>query len=144
MKRSELKKILKPLIRECIREVIFEENGIISNIVSEVANGLATAAPTAQIVSEEQNKQQEEERYEQSLEETKRSRKQLLDSIGTTSYGGTNLFEGTAPSVPEGSGRNPLSRRDPNDPGVDISNLMNSKAGVWRELAGTNTNKKGR
>ena len=141
MKRSELKKTLKPLIRECIREVIFEEAGILSKIVAEVASGLTTAAPTAQVVSEEQ-KIQEEEKYLESLEEARQNRKKLLDSIGTESYGGTDLFEGTTPSVPQGTGHNPLSNRDPNDPGIDISNLMKSKSGVWRELAGTN--KKGK
>ena len=141
MKKSELKKILKPLVKECIREVILEEGGVLSKIVSEVASGLSTAAPTAQVVSEDQ-KRQEEERYLESLEEAKRNRKKLLDSIGTGSYGGTDLFEGTTPSVSEGTGHNPLSNRDPNDPGIDISDLMRSKSGVWRELAGTN--KKGK
>jgi hypothetical protein len=138
MKKSELKKILKPLIRECIREVILEENGIISSIVSEVANGLSTAAPTAQIVSEEQNRQ-EEERFQQSLEEAKKNRKALLDSIGTDSYGGVDVFEGTIPAIAESNTNthSPLAGRNPNDSGVDITSLMNSKSAVWRELAGT-------
>jgi hypothetical protein len=135
MKRSELKKILKPLIKECIREVILEESGVLSKVVSEVANGLTTAAPTAQVVVEDK-KDIEHERYLQKLQETKQQTKEMLHSIGTSAYDGMDIFEGTSPALPDNDGKNPLSGKDPRDPGIDISNIAGVNPATWQALAG--------
>ena len=146
MKKSELKRALKPLIKECIREVILEESGVLSKVVSEGASGLATAAPTAHVVTELAeagvNKDVEHEQYLQKLEEVKQQKQEMLNAIGAEAYGGIDIFEGTSPAPPQGDGRSPLSGRDPRDPGIDISNIMNTNSALWKTLAGNG--KKGR
>ena len=128
MKKTELKKILKPLIKDCIKEVIFED-GVLSGIISEVAQGLSKGPIVEQQHAPVVNKTmptQDNTAIRQQLAETKRK---MLDAIGKDAYGGVDLFEGTnamstSGRETAGSMANPMSGRDPNDPGVDISGIM--------------------
>jgi len=134
MKKDELKKILKPLIKECIKEVIFEE-GTLSTIISEVVRGTSQAQPiveTKQVerVSNTQHKQKK-------INEAKQRKKKLLDSIGKDAYNGVDLFEGTTPtSSPQQQSRGALKDVDPNDAGVDISNIFSGhSSAIWKKLS---------
>ena len=140
MKKNELKTILKPLIKECIKEVIFED-GTLSGIITEVAKGLQgtpqrsmaqESAPQKQTIKSSQPSQAVIE-ARKSLEETRR---QLQESTGLK-----GIFENTSPLASGGSptpsgggGRGALRDIDPNDPGVDIGALFNSKGAVWNKL----------
>ena len=142
MKKNELKTILKPLIKECIKEVIFED-GTLSGIITEVAKGLQgtpqrsmvqESAPTKQTIQSSQPSQAVIE-ARKSLEETKR---QLQESTGLK-----GIFENTTPlnsgGSPSPSGKSTpkggaLRDMDPNDPGVDITGLMNIAGGAWQQL----------
>ena len=139
MKKSELKKVLKPLVKECIREALFEE-GILSNIISEVVHGLT--APIVEQKKDNENeirKMQLEQKQERS-QQINETRKKMLDAIGRSSYNGADLFEGTTPMSKAGipgegaSPQSPLSGVDPNDAGIDISNLMGN-FNTWKALA---------
>ncbi len=130
MKKSELKKMLKPLIKECIKEVIFEE-GALATIITEVVKG----TNQTQLIVETRQPQPDT----RNLEESRKRRKQLLDSIGRDSYNGVDLFEGTtaAPASREGQSKGPLSGVSPSDPGVDISNIFsNQSSKIWKKLSG--------
>lgn len=136
MNKNELKKVLKPLVKQCINEVLLEE-GLLSTVIAEVMKGTGAA----RIVEAKQpqkidNTAAIERKRKQALE---RKRK-LLDAIGTDSYNGVNLFEGTTPtstaSAPgESQTQGPLSGVSPSDPGVDISGLMGS-AHNWSKMVG--------
>jgi hypothetical protein len=138
MKKDELKKILKPLIKECIKEVIFED-GTLSNIVSEVAQGLGRTplVEAAPAVREVDNTALREAQSAQRMQEAQQRQQQLLSAIGTDAYGGVNVFEGTTPLSKGGSistepsARGALSDVDPNDPGIDITNIMDLASGRW-------------
>jgi hypothetical protein len=129
MKKSELKKVLKPLIKECIKEVLLEETGVLAKVVSEVASGMGQ-----QIIAE--SSQPKREKFLQPKKvppsDSKRAKKQLLDSIGKDAFNGINIFEGVDPitdkAPPPGektpSNTNPLRDMNPNDPGVDISKFF--------------------
>ena len=127
MKKSELKNIIK----ECIKEILFEE-GVLSNLVAEVAFGitkaqgtLVEAAPVKQDTAAlAESREQEAEQRRKKLLETKRK---MLDAIGNSKM--SNVFEGTEPLRQGGSpgdspGQGPMSGRDPNDAGIDISGLF--------------------
>ena len=85
------------------------------------------------------------ERAEQQRAKLVEMRKNMMDSIGKSSYkdiynlNGVNLFEGTTPLKSGGtpgagpSTTGPLSDVEPSDPGVDISSLMGN-ANLWKEL----------
>ena len=136
MNKNELKKVLKPLVKQCINEVLLEE-GLLSTVIAEVMKGTGAA----RIVETKQPQKVDntaaiERKRKQDLE---RKRK-LLDAIGTDSYNGINLFEGTtpttaAPAPGESQAQGPLSGVSPNDPGVDISGLMGS-AHNWSKMVG--------
>lgn len=129
MKKSELKKVLKPLIKECIKEVLLEETGVLAKVVSEVASGMGQ-----QIIAE--SSQPKREKFLQPKKvppsDSKRAKKQLLDSIGKDAFNGINIFEGVDPitdkAPPPGektpSNTSPLRDMNPNDPGVDISKFF--------------------
>jgi hypothetical protein len=129
MKKSELKKVLKPLIKECIKEVLLEETGVLAKVVSEVASGMGQ-----QVIAE--SSQPKREKFLQPKKvppsDSKRAKKQLLDSIGKDAFNGINIFEGVDPitdkAPPPGektpSNTNPLRDMNPNDPGVDISKFF--------------------
>jgi len=145
MKRSELKNIIKPLVKECITESLLEE-GLLSNVISEVMKGMspvimesATSAPTppTESISEVQ-KDTMREAHKGRLKEAKQNRKKLLDAIGKDSYGGVDLFEGTAPAPaqrsPESQASSPLGGMAPDDPGVDISGILGVGGHKWKAL----------
>jgi len=141
VKKNELKTILRPLIKECIKEVIFED-GTLSGIITEVAKGLQGApqhstvqetAPQKQTIQSSQPSQAVIE-ARKSLEETKR---QLQESTGLK-----GIFENVSPLASGGSptpsggggGHGALRDMDPNDPGVDITGLMNIAGGAWKQI----------
>jgi len=141
------------MIKESIREVLIEE-GLLATVISEVVKGLAPAAPPPPDNTSTQ--QDHQKTFQNGLEETRereekqrskleKMRKNMMESIGKSSYkdiynlNGVDLFEGTTPlksggtpsASPSPSG--PLSDVEPSDPGVDISSLMGN-AGLWKEL----------
>lgn len=135
MKKSELKKMIK----ECVKEVMFEE-GVLSSLIAEVAFGITKAQKSLvennQQQSEVDRKQaqyQEEENKRKRLLETKRK---MLDAIGNEKM--KNVFEGTQPLKQGGStdsgATGPMSGRDPNDAGVDISGLFSLAGQKWNAL----------
>ena len=136
MKKDELKKILKPLVKQCINEVLLEE-GILSTVIAEVMKGTST-------VNINETKQPQQVDNTAALEAKRKrlleQKRKLLDSIGTDSYNGINVFEGTtpttsAPAPGETQTQGPLSGVSPNDPGVDISSFMTS-AQKWAKVVG--------
>jgi len=138
MNKKELKKVLKPLIKECIKEVMFED-GTLSSIIAEVMRG--TQQVSSQPIVEQQQYQQPQTRLETDEEAKERlaaKRKTLMNSIGQGAYNGVNLFEGTtpAPADPSSSSstQGALSGVAPNDPGVDISKLMNKTSAIWQKM----------
>ena len=142
MKKSELKNILKPLIKECVREAILEE-GVLSGIIQEVARGMSTTniekeltppAPDPAASRAAQKAFRNEQRVQ--LQEHKNK---LMAAIGESSYNGVNLFEGTSPVPAEQSAQQmsaPLSGHDPDDKGVDITNLFGSVGRSWNAHMG--------
>ena len=134
MNKNELKKVLKPLVKQCINEVLLEE-GLLSTVIAEVMKGTGAAriVETTQPVKPRiDNTAVREKKRKQMLEQ----KKKLLDAIGTESYNGVNLFEGTTPakaSPSQGASQGALSDVAPNDPGVDISSLMGS-AHNWSKM----------
>ena len=137
MKKSELKNIIK----ECIKEILFEE-GVLSNLVAEVAFGitkaqgtLVEAAPVKQNTAAlAESREQEAEQRRKKLLETKRK---MIDAIGNSKM--SNVFEGTEPlrqggSPGESPGQGPMSGRDPNDAGIDISGLFSIAGAKWDAL----------
>lgn len=142
MNKKELKEALTPIVKECIKEVLLEE-GILSRVVSEVAIGLSAGQtvvtesfkpeiprPPPPLTPERPDERQE---MREQLEATRRG---LMEAIGQDAYGGIDLFEGTTPAAADASGQphSPLTGQEPNDPGVDIGALFNSKGAVWNKL----------
>ena len=141
MKREELKKLIKPIVKECITESLIEE-GILSSVVSEIMKGMAPtimeSAPASAPAPVRKNSRALQEAQERRLQQAKESRKQLLDAIGNDSYGGVDLFEGTAPAPaqqsPEMQASSPLGGVAPGDAGVDISGLVGLGGHKWKAL----------
>lgn len=142
MKKSELKTALRPLIKECVKEVMFED-GILSGLISEVVQGLGgqvlsenTTAPR-QTAPQQQNDaeiaRQQQVAKMKAMEQAAQTRKRMSEAIGKGAYGGVDLFEGTtpAPAQSETSQGDPLAGTDPNDAGVDISNLFGGANKTW-------------
>ena len=140
MKRSELKNIIKPLVKECITESLLEE-GLLSNVISEVMKGMSPvimeSAPVADPTAGVQ-KAAMREAQEAKLKQAKQNRRKLLDAIGSDSYGGVDLFEGTTPAPaqksPESQAASPLGGVAPGDPGVDISGILGIGGHKWKSL----------
>ena len=140
MKRSELKNIIKPLVKECITESLLEE-GLLSNVISEVMKGMSPvimeSAPVADPTAGMQ-KAAMREAQESKLKQAKQNRRKLLDAIGSDSYGGVDLFEGTSPAPaqqsPESQAGSPLGGVAPGDPGVDISGILGLGGRKWKSL----------
>ena len=136
MKQTELKQVLKPLIKQCIREVMFEE-GVLSSIVTEVAQGLSTANRIVETNSPSQGSKPEPAKSlknEESQKKLNEHRKRLLDAINKDAYNGVNIFEDTKPLTSSGKPSEapqatPLTGVEPDDPGIDISNIPG--AGNW-------------
>jgi len=134
MKKSELKKVLKPIIAECVRESLYEE-GLLKNIVSQVVEGYSQgAAPIVEtkavIDAPVKREKQGVDNVKKKLDETKQK---MLKAIGTDSYGGVNVFEGTTPmrsaETETGNVGNVMEGVEPSDAGVDISNIFNNNWG---------------
>jgi len=135
MKKSELKNIIKPLVKECITEALIEE-GLLSNVISEVMKGMSPVITEAAPAPERTPVIQEARR--ERTAQAKENRKKLLDAIGNDSYGGVDLFEGTAPAPaqrsPESQAASPLGGVAPGDPGVDISQIVGIGGHKWKSL----------
>ena len=134
MKKSEL----KIMIKECVKEVLFEE-GVLSSLIAEVAFGI-TKAQNSLVENKQQQSLQEQKQIQHQEEEVKRkklleTKRKMLDAIGNEKM--KNVFEGTKP-LQQGSSQSPahspLSGRDPNDAGVDISGLFNLAGAKWNAL----------
>jgi len=135
MKKSDFKE----LIKESIKEVLIEE-GVLKNVISEVVKAVGQVQENPKPVIEntfsQEAKKEASEKHRQKLTESK---KKMLEAIGGSSFGGVDLFEGTAPlkkaGNPETSGApsSALEGVDPRDSGVDISNLLGG-ANVWKQL----------
>ena len=142
MKKSELKTVLRPLIKECVKEVMFED-GILSGLISEVVQGLGGQVITENAVTPRQaapRQQNDAETARQqqvakikAMEQAAQTRKKMSEAVGKDAYGGVDLFEGTTPtSAPaESKQGDPLAGQDPNDAGVDISNLFGGANKTW-------------
>tara|TARA_R110001583_G_scaffold624_2_gene5535 strand:+ start:178 stop:633 length:456 start_codon:yes stop_codon:yes gene_type:complete len=146
LKKSELKNIIQPIVEECVKDALLS-SGLLSKVISEVIagvqGGLMTetrqAAPVqqqAQPVPQQKNQINQVER-----QKVLENKKKLLDAIGSSSYNGVDVFEGTKPlrkggSTSKGSGGyKAFDGVDPNDPGVDISGLTNNLGNTWKKLA---------
>jgi len=133
MKKSELREIIKPMVEECLQESmqkILLESGLLSAVISEVVAGLNTAAPIVEQKQPAKVESKEPAKKESNSQKINETRKRMLDVVGKGSYGGVNVFEGTQPAVSDSSPHaGPLKDTDPNDPGVDISEIFNSNWG---------------
>ena len=140
MKKSDLKKALKPIIKECIKEAIFEE-GVLSNIIAEVVQGLGAQTivetKTPPVVAEQRNHAEEARQAQLAKIKREETRQKMLQAVGTKSYNGVDLFEGTTPaSTPvESKQGDPLNGVAPSDPGVDISQLFGGSNKSWNPVA---------
>lgn len=143
MKREDLKQLIKPLVKECVEESVREiviESGLLSQIISEVVKGVSPLITEQKI--EKKQETHTSSRYSEVLQKSEKNklsetRKQLMDTIGKTSYGGINVFEGISETIPDeprttsAGPANPMSGIDPHDSGVDISQLFDfSKANI--------------
>lgn len=135
MKRQDLKELIKPLVKECVEESVKEiilESGLLSQVISEVVKGMSPLITESRV---EQPKTETKSRFSEVLQKSEKTklsetRKQLMDAIGKTSYGGVNLFEGISEIIPDepqhtsAGPANPMSGISPNDAGVDINGLF--------------------
>ena len=134
MTKSELKQVLKPLIKECIKEVIFEE-GALSGIITEVAKGLGnvSVAPlnSQPVKTKKEAPRVKSEGVKQAQQHLNEVKKSLQEATGLH-----GVFEGTTPMTSTGTKptHGALRDRDPNDPGVDISGIMQIAGGAWNQL----------
>ena len=136
MNKTELKKILRPLIKECIKEVIFED-GTLSSIVSEVVQGMGKQTIVESKQSFPTKKKPQYETDDQAKARLDAKRKKMMEAVGSSSYNGVNLFEGTTPVPPQKQqGQGPLDGVDPGDPGVDISSVIGKSSAIWSKMAG--------
>lgn len=144
MKRSELKQLIKPIVEECIKDALLT-SGLLTSVISEVVSGVQKGLVVEQ-VQPQQNVQQPIVQEQNTIsEEEKRkileNKKKLLDAIGSSSYNGVDVFEGTKPLKKGGSpnrssgGYKAFEGVDPNDPGVNIDKLASSLGNVWKKLA---------
>lgn len=141
MKKSELKQLIKPIVEECVKDALLT-SGLLTSVISEVVAGVQKGLITEQVektptaAPEEKNTISEAEK--QKILENK---KKLLNAIGTSSYNGVDVFEGTKPLRKGGSaskatgGYNAFEGVDPSDPGVNIDALTKNLGSVWKKLA---------
>lgn len=143
MKKDQLKKVLKPLIKECIREAIFEE-GVLSGLISEVVQGLGgqviSEAPRQATATNDFSRTANIELQQESQRQLEERKRKLEESLGGGAFSGIfentePLAKGGTPSENSGGAASPLSAYAPNDPGVDISGLMNIAGGQnWKKM----------
>jgi hypothetical protein len=135
MNRKDLKELIKPLVKECIEESIQETiltSGILSQVISEVIKGMSPMIVESESYSSKEAKTNNGSRYSDILERSEKqklseTKKNLLDSIGKTSYSGVNVFEGIKETIPDERTTNsssPMKGIAPHDPGVDITQLF--------------------
>jgi len=129
MDKAELKKLLKPLMKECIREVLME-NGLQKMIAEAVTEQPVQQKVQVQKQAPTIQKPQINENQKKMIEEIRNSK--LLNNKFDPFAGTSALTEAQA----AGTATGPMSSVDPNDPGVDISNLMNGNKKVWKALVG--------
>jgi len=112
-------------------------------VVAEVAKGMQSSliveAPRPKRSKEPSEDRHMKRKMEQSRRQMTEKRQQLLDAVGRDSYNGVNLFEGTAPlskAGNPGAGAEPASvlGDNPNDPGVDISDLVGDASRLWKAM----------
>lgn len=137
MNKSELKQLLKPLVKECVEESVREvvlTSGLLSQVISEVVKGMTPMlVETKQQQPVQEQQKQNTSQYSEILKKSEKqkvnqTRKQLLDSIGRSSYNGVNVFEGINETIPDevvpSGPANPMSGIEPQDAGVDIDSLF--------------------
>ena len=145
LKKQELKKIIQPIVEECVKDALLT-SGLLTSVISEVIAGVQKGLITEQVQQQpppqtqrpvqEQNINSENERRK-ILE----NKKKLLDAIGTSSYNGVDVFEGTKPLKKGGStnkssgGYKAFEGVEPGDPGVNIDKFTSTLGGVWKKLA---------
>ena len=135
MKKSQL----KALIKECVREVILEETGIVAHLVTETAKGLISQPVIKEEKAPQIDVEMERMRAINQAAHKRGERKRMInDAIGADAYGGIDIFEGVEPLASGGdegsggSGNSSLAGIAPNDPGIDISGIMNvGNASKW-------------
>lgn len=130
------------MIKECVKEVMFED-GILSGLISEVVQGLNgqvlsenTVAPRRKVPAQQNDAEiarQQQVAKIKAMEQAAQTRKKMSEAVGKGAYGGVDLFEGTTPTAAptEGKQGDPLAGQDPNDAGVDISNLFGGANKTW-------------
>ena len=135
MKREELKQLIRPLVKECVKESVQEillESGLLAQVIGEVVKGFSP-------VIKEEKATEEKSRYVEVLKKSEKeklneTRRQLVDSLGKTSYNGVNVFKNIKETIPEEVSSSPVNLMQgiaPHDPGVDISNLFDfNKANI--------------
>ena len=138
MNKAELKKILKPLIKECIRESLFEE-GVLSGIVTEVAKGMSSVNMVTEAQHSQAREREEAERYEKEelLERDRQMRIKRLNESMKTKLNEVDVFENTTPAAPELSSEGQygaLSGVPSDDPGVDITGILNLAGSGWKRM----------
>ena len=142
MKKSELKQLIKPIVEECIKDALLT-SGLLTSVISEVVAGVQKGLVTEQVKVpvQEEKKEQQNKISEAERQKAVENKKKLLDAIGTSSYNGVDVFEGTKPLKKGGSagastgGYKPFDGVDPNNPGVNIDALTKNLGGVWKKLA---------
>lgn len=128
MKKSDLKELIKPLVKECIHEVLLEE-GLLSSVVSEVAKGLNNAPVITEQAARPVKVAPPKKR------DYSENRKKLMDAIGSDSYNGVNLFEGTTPApTQQEQAAGSVDMGDPNDAGVDIGSILGHSSKIWESM----------
>ena len=146
MKKSELKNIIQPIVEECVKDALLS-SGLLSKVISEVIagvqGGLMTETRQAAPVQQQAQPapQQRNELGQAEKQKVLENKKKLLDAIGSSSYNGVDVFEGTKPLKKGGSasknsgGYKAFDGVDPNDPGVNIDGLTNALGNTWKKLA---------
>lgn len=143
MKKSELKQLIKPIVEECVKDALLT-SGLLTSVISEVVAGVQKGLVLEQTQPQQAQQPVVQEQRKTISEDEKRkileNKKKLLDAIGSSSYNGVDVFEGTKPLKKGGttggsSGYKAFDGVDPNDPGVNIDKLTSSLGNVWKKLA---------
>ena len=146
MKKSELKNIIQPIVEECVKDALLS-SGLLSKVISEVIAGvqgglMTETRQTAPVQQQAQPAPQQTNQINQAeRQKVLENKKKLLDAIGSSSYNGVDVFEGTKPLRKGGSasknsgGYKAFDGVDPNDPGVNIDGLTNALGNTWKKLA---------
>lgn len=97
---------------------------MLSGLITEVARGL-DASPRI-LENREKDLELKKERYEA-------DRQERIKKLNESTKIHSPAFEDTSPRV-ESSSQSPLSGHSPNDPGIDISGILNVANGKWKKL----------